>query len=252
MPIPSILSLTQLPGRAPASPAAIAAAERALERSLPDDYRAFLLESNGVEGFVGESYFVLWPVETVEEVAAVNRENPYFVDGLVMIGGDGGGEGLGFLRREGGDRYVQVPVVPLLEEDMETVGESLVQVVALVRSRGLGPAFGHLAGELDPWPPRDRLAAALRSGGLRITEGRYSIRVEECSRWSFECYGGDISEPSIDADAETVGRLLEDARRVSVALAAARMRHRFEVYNGHRALKGYFHFDWPRDETGTA
>ena len=51
----------------------------------------------------------------------------------------------------------------------------------------------YVAGELSPWPAKDYLAGVLRSAaGLNIYVGQYSIRVEDCSHFFFENYGGDI------------------------------------------------------------
>lgn len=49
----------------PATEAQIAAAEARLGISLPADYRAFLLTSNGFEGEVGEWVVILDPVEDI-------------------------------------------------------------------------------------------------------------------------------------------------------------------------------------------
>jgi hypothetical protein len=102
-----------------------------------------------------------------------------------------------------------------------------------------------LSGQLSPWPSKDRLAEILRAAGLRIDVGRYAIRISDCEHFSFQHFGGDLGEPSIDADAETTERLIQDAQRVSGALATAGIRHRFEVYDGNDELAAYVHHDWP-------
>jgi hypothetical protein len=90
------------------------------------------------------------------------------------------------------------------------------------------------------------LVALLRAARLKPLEGRYSVRVEECEHFIFQRYGGDM-EPIIDADAETVARMVADAALVSRALALANVRHRLEVYGSDDRLAGYFHQDWPRE-----
>jgi hypothetical protein len=40
----------------------------------------------------------------------------------------------------------------------------------------------------------------------------------------------------------------EDGRRVSAALAAGGIRHRFELYNNSDELVGYLHPRWPREQ----
>lgn len=59
-------------------------------------------------------------------------------------------------------------------------------------------------------------------------------------------YGGDFGAPCFDADADTLARMLDDSRRVSAALTAEDIRHRFELYNDGDELVGYLHHNWPQ------
>jgi hypothetical protein len=103
----------------------------------------------------------------------------------------------------------------------------------------------HIAGDVARWPDKDRMAEILRRAGLTVRVGTYSLRVEECSHFVFQDYGGDTGEPRIDADAESLQAMTRDARLVSDALARAGIRHRFELYNAANELVGYLHHDWP-------
>ena len=107
----------------------------------------------------------------------------------------------------------------------------------------------HLAGELDQWPTKDRLAKILREAGLRVVVGRYSVRIEDFSHFVFQEYGGDLGEPQLDADADSVEDMVRNARRVSEALARAGIRHQFEIYDDDAddpdAIDGYLHYEWP-------
>lgn len=94
------------------------------------------------------------------------------------------------------------------------------------------------------------MAAILRAAGLRVRVGRYSVRVEGCSHFCFQHYGGDVSEPTTDANADTVDELMQDARLVSDALARADVRHRFEIYDDDQELAGYLHHAWPLQNCG--
>lgn len=105
--------------------------------------------------------------------------------------------------------------------------------------------YFHIAGELSPWPKKDCLAQALRDAGLRVYAGRYSVRVEDCSHFSFEHYGGDLCDPVIDADADSLDEMMRSAAMVSQALARAGIRHRFEIHDHENNLAGYLHHDWP-------
>jgi hypothetical protein len=85
----------------------------------------------------------------------------------------------------------------------------------------------HIAGELQAWPDKQRMADILRAAGLRVTVGPYSVRVQDCSHFVFQHDGGDRGEPVIDADAESLDEMLHDAGLVSRALARAGVGHRF-------------------------
>lgn len=108
----------------------------------------------------------------------------------------------------------------------------------------------HIAGQLAVWPTKNQMATILRNAGLRVQVGRYSIRVEDCSHFVFQEYGGDLGEPSIDADADTVVEMIRDGQQVSDALTSARLKHRFEIYDDCDALVGYLHYEWPLSESG--
>lgn len=103
----------------------------------------------------------------------------------------------------------------------------------------------HIAGGLAAWPSKDRMADILRAAGLRIVVREYAIRVEDCAHFVFQEYGGDLGDPQIDADADSVEAMLADGKLVSDALARAGIRHRFEVYDDRDELAGYLHWDWP-------
>jgi hypothetical protein len=103
----------------------------------------------------------------------------------------------------------------------------------------------HIAGQLAVWPTMDCMTAILRDGGLRIQVGRYSLRVQDCSHFVFQEYGGDLGDPAIDADADTVADMIREGGLVSDALSRAGVKHRFEIYNDSDKLAGYLHHQWP-------
>jgi hypothetical protein len=107
----------------------------------------------------------------------------------------------------------------------------------------------YIAGELEKWPSLVRMAEILREAGLNPVVGTYSIRIKDFSHFVFQQYGGDLGDPLVDADADTVADMSRDASRVSEALGVAGIRHRFEIYdddadNPH-TIAGYFHHEWP-------
>ena len=102
-----------------------------------------------------------------------------------------------------------------------------------------------ITGELEAWPTREQMAALLRAAGLRVTVGRYSVRVDDCSHFVLQHYGGDLSQPAIDANGESLADLLREAGLVSAALARADLVHRFELYDDSDVMVGYLHHRWP-------
>jgi len=102
-----------------------------------------------------------------------------------------------------------------------------------------------VCGELREWPSKDLMAKILRDAGLPITVGRYSIRIEDCSRFIFQDYGGDLGDPVIDVDAASDEELLRDIQKVSMVLTNAKLAHRFEFYDDHDRLVHDINHDWP-------
>ena len=91
-----------------------------------------------------------------------------------------------------------------------------------------------------------QLVAILNGSGLHTIVGKHSIRIEECSDFVFEGFGGD-SKPCIDASAESICELHRQVRHVSEALSMAKLSHRFELYDYQDELIHYFHHEWPLD-----
>jgi hypothetical protein len=106
----------------------------------------------------------------------------------------------------------------------------------------------YIAGQLVSWPTKERMAALLRDAGLHVHVGRYSIRIDDCSHFTFQQYGGDLGDPSIEADAHSVEEMMREGKLVSDALAHAGIKHRFEIYNDRDELSGYLHDEWPLEE----
>jgi hypothetical protein len=97
-------------GNAPAAAAQVAAAEQALKKSLPGDFREFLLLTNGGEGMIGENYVMLWNADELGEYNESYQVNQY-ATGLLLFGSDGGGEGFAFDTRMAPPTVVTVPFV---------------------------------------------------------------------------------------------------------------------------------------------
>lgn len=94
----------------PAAPHVVDGLSSRLGVIPPPDYLDFLRQHNGGEGFIGDSYIVLWKAE---ELADFNREYEVerYAPGILMFGSDGGGEGYGFDTLSAAMPIVRVPFI---------------------------------------------------------------------------------------------------------------------------------------------
>lgn len=101
-------------------------AESKLEIRFPDQYINFMLESNGLEGKIGNSsYLVIWPAEQIvilNEEYAVNE----FTPGLVYFGSDGGGMAYAFDKRDGEMSVVEFPFESIDIKDTKLIGKTFI------------------------------------------------------------------------------------------------------------------------------
>src|ERR1700682_724190 len=93
-----------------ASAEALQAAERAIGKMLPEDYKTFLLEHNGGDGFIGGDYVILWKAEELSKFNDGYEVSKY-APGLLMFGSNGGGDGLAFDTRTSPYHVMQVPFI---------------------------------------------------------------------------------------------------------------------------------------------
>lgn len=94
----------------PANATVIQRIESQANFRLPVDYVQFLREANGGEGFVGDSYIILWRVDELLELNAAYQVAEY-APGLFLFGSDGGGEAFAFDKRIAEPPIVSVPFV---------------------------------------------------------------------------------------------------------------------------------------------
>jgi len=114
--------LANLNRNAPASAAAVELFERQLGVKLPPEYVEFLTITNGGEGFVGKSaYVILW---AIGELASMNQayEVQTYVAGLLIFGSDGGGEAFSFDTRNPRWPIVQVPFIGMAWDVAQPMG----------------------------------------------------------------------------------------------------------------------------------
>jgi len=108
----------------PANGNYLAEAETHFGRPFPSQYRRFMADQDGGEGFVGESYLVLW---RASELVVFNREYEAdkYAPGLLLFGSNGGGEAFAFDARDNqAMKIVIVPVICMSLEDALLVADT--------------------------------------------------------------------------------------------------------------------------------
>lgn len=104
---------------------------RTLGIDWPEEFAAFLAESGGGEGWIGESYLVVWPpgeIAPANEALGLHKFAPH----LVGFGGDGGSELFAFDRSFDPVHIVMVPLVGL--DDPVDFGSSFVGFLRRLQS----------------------------------------------------------------------------------------------------------------------
>jgi len=100
--------------------------ERKIGVKFPPDYREFLLKSNGVSGFVGKSYLLIWPLEEIEainQLASVSE----FAPGLILFGSDGGNISYALDTRHPNLFFVEVPSIGMSLDEVKFCGSSFYE-----------------------------------------------------------------------------------------------------------------------------
>lgn len=97
--------------------------EKFFGHPLPLDYRCFMTEQDGGEGFVGDQYLVLWRASELVEFNC-EYETAKYAPGLILFGSDGGGEAFAFDTRYSSVKIVMVPFIGLSLKDTKTVADS--------------------------------------------------------------------------------------------------------------------------------
>ena len=116
--------IAHLHSRPGATEASIAESERQLQRTLPKEYLDFLKLTNGGEGFIGNTeYVVLW---SVEQLAPMNQsyEVYKYAAELLVFGTDGGDEAYGFDARLPEWMIVRVPFVGMDWSNAQPIGRT--------------------------------------------------------------------------------------------------------------------------------
>lgn len=111
---------------------------------IPAGYRALLRRVNGLEGFVGKSYVVLWNTKYVLERTvdtrgrAVEYDEPCPTE--LVIGSNGASEQFGVAMVNGEEEYVMFPLLGTHPDDTILLGHGLEELAERFR-KGL---FSHM------------------------------------------------------------------------------------------------------------
>lgn len=113
----------------PATAEEIAAAERSLDVTLPDEYRDFLSQASGGEGPLGEeSYLILWPANELAEYDRGYKVDPDYAPDLLLIGTDGGNEVFAIRAADGS--FVAAPLIGMSADAVRPRGSNLSEFLA--------------------------------------------------------------------------------------------------------------------------
>jgi hypothetical protein len=116
-------------GNSPAHRAEIERVQENLRFRLPTSYVQFMLGKNGGEGFVGQSYLVLWKMEELISKNIVYHVAE-FVPELFLFGSNGGGEAFGFDTRSEVCEIVSIPFVAMDLHDAKIVAADFAAFLA--------------------------------------------------------------------------------------------------------------------------
>src|SRR5690348_14377198 len=104
--------LAKFNGNPPADAISIRTLESEAGLRLPEEYRKFLQEMDGGEGFIGNAYLILWRTGELLEMNKAYQVGEY-APGLFLFGSDGGGEAFGLDTRIDAKPIVSVPFIPM-------------------------------------------------------------------------------------------------------------------------------------------
>ena len=98
-----------------------------LDAFVPRDYAEFLMQSNGLEGFVtNDQYLMLWRAEDVVGLNKAYSTNEFLPD-VTLVGTDGGDTGFGY--DQANKRYISVPLVGMTTDEVQIMGETFEEFV---------------------------------------------------------------------------------------------------------------------------
>ena len=114
-----------------AAPSDIARCEHEAGITFPEDYKAFLLQSDGYNGPVGRGYLSLW---SIREFSSGNSGYELGDDmgGIFYIGSNGGPTAYGVDWSTGGPIYIAVPFAPAERGEVRVLGKTFSKSVGAI------------------------------------------------------------------------------------------------------------------------
>ena len=100
--------------------------ERILSTKLPKDYVDFLLQTNGYEGQLGQSYSIFTPVDKIEEFTQLYGTQ--FFPWIIFIGTDGGGDMYVIDKRTNPLQFGLLPFISS-DEDFIPLGDTFEEFI---------------------------------------------------------------------------------------------------------------------------
>lgn len=102
--------------------------------ALPDDYREFLTNFGGCEGFLGKHYLVLWNADQIVPYN-VDYETNKYAPGLLLFGSNGAGEGFAFDLGKDCSNVVVVPFIGMCINDAKRIASSFTEFLQKLGQR---------------------------------------------------------------------------------------------------------------------
>lgn len=103
---------------------------------MPSDYLDFLQYANGGEGWIGNSYIILWRFDHLFQLNDSYNAKEY-IPGLLLIGSDGGGEAYAFDQISKHWKVVRVPFVGLDRKSVVELAPSFKDFLAKLLTPGI-------------------------------------------------------------------------------------------------------------------
>lgn len=113
----------------PASNEVLYDASASLRWLFPRDYETFLRLHNGSEGFVGDSYLILWKAEDLRPFN-FEYEVMEYAPGIILFGSSGGGEGYGFDTADPVMPVIRIPFVGMERSSARVVADTFTGFLA--------------------------------------------------------------------------------------------------------------------------